>query len=351
MTSRLETKLYQEDLDRAVSGVDLAALDGARIMVSGATGMVGACLIDALLKLADSASFACDIIALGRGEAKARARLPHFDDPRFAFEELDVSVPGAVPAHEADIVIHLASTTHPRAYATQPIGTIASNVCGLQNLLEACGKRSGSRFVFASSVEVYGENRGDVDSFDEAYCGYLNCNTLRAGYPESKRLGEALCQAYATERGQEIYVPRLPRTFGPTVLASDTKAISQFIGKSVAREDIVLKSAGTQTYSYLYVADVVRALLWMLAKGLASDAYNFAHPSMDASLRALAERLAALAGKEVVFELPDEVERAGYSTATRATMDGSRFQATGWQPLYGLDEALSRTVEILRETA
>ena len=351
MATRFDTELYQEDLDRALSGVDLSALDGARIMVSGATGMVGACFIDALLKKAESSDFGCTIVALGRSEAKARERLPHFDNPRFFFEELDVSVPGAAPVREADIIIHLASTTHPRAYATQPIGTIASNVCGLQNLLEAAGRVQGSRFVFASSVEVYGENRGDVDSFDEAYCGYLNCNTLRAGYPESKRLGEALCQAYAKERGQEIYVPRLPRTFGPTVLASDTKAISQFIGKSVACEDIVLKSAGTQTYSYLYVADVVRALAWMLAKGLSTEAYNFAHPSMDASLRSLAERLAALAGREVVFELPDEVERAGYSTATRATMDGSRFQATGWQPLYGLDEALGRTVEILRQTA
>ena len=351
MATRFDSKLYQEDLDRAVQDVDLAALSGARIMVSGATGLVGACFVDALLKLAADTSFACDIIALGRDEAKARARLPHFDDPHFAFEELDVSAPGATPAHEADIIIHLASTTHPRAYATQPIGTIASNVCGLQNLLEAAGKTPGSRFVFASSVEIYGENRGDVDSFDESYCGYLDCNTLRAGYPESKRLGETLCQAYAKERGQEIYVPRLPRTFGATILPTDTKAISQFIGKSVAREDIVLKSAGTQTYSYLYVADVVRALLWMLAKGLSNDAYNFAHPSMDASLRALAERLAGLAGREVVFELPDEVERAGYSTATRATMDGTRFQATGWQPLYGLDEALARTVEILRETA
>ena len=351
MATRFDNALYLEDLDRALEGIDLAPLEGARIMVSGATGMVGACLVDALLRRVDAGAFCCDIIALGRGEAKARGRLPHFDNAHFAFEELDVSAPGTAPAHAADIVIHLASTTHPRAYATQPIGTIASNVTGLQNLLEHAGKTSGSRFVFASSVEVYGENRGDVDAFDESYCGYLNCNTLRAGYPESKRLGEALCQAYASERGQEIYVPRLPRTFGPTVLPTDTKAISQFIGKAVAGEDIILKSAGTQTYSYLYVADVVRGLLWMLSKGLTTEAYNLAHPSMDASLRTLAEGLAALAGREVVFELPDAVERAGYSTATRATMDGSKLAATGWTPAYDLDGALERTVSVLRTLA
>ncbi|MBO7674306.1 MAG: NAD-dependent epimerase/dehydratase family protein [Atopobiaceae bacterium] len=351
MTSRLKSEWYQEDLARAVEGIDLSMLDGASIMVSGATGMIGACLVDALLARADAGGFSCKVIALGRDEARARTRLPYFGDPRFCFEELDVSVPGARPATPADVVVHLASTTHPRAYATQPIGTISSNVTGLQNLLEHAGKVEGSHFVFASSVEVYGENRGDVDSFAEDYCGYLDCNTLRAGYPEAKRLGEALCQAYASERGQTIYVPRLPRTFGPTVLPSDTKAISQFIARAVAGQDVVLKSEGTQTYSYLYVADVVRGLLWILTHGLSTRAYNLAHPSMDAALRDLARHLANSAGTEVVFELPDEVERAGYSTATRATMDGSALAKTGWEPRYTLSEALARTVTILKGEA
>ena len=47
---------------------------------------------------------------------------------------------------------------------------------------------------------IYGENRGDVDKFDEAYLGYIDCNTTRAGYPEGKRLGESLCNAFASQR-------------------------------------------------------------------------------------------------------------------------------------------------------
>lgn len=348
MAARLENALYREDLARAVLDIDLDKLDGSRIMISGATGMIGTFLVDALLARVGEGGFSCNVIALGRSEAKARERLPWFGNPHFSFEEADVSQPDVKYGTPADVIFHLASTTHPRAYATQPIGTITSNINGLTSLLEHAGKTQGSRFVFASSVEVYGENRGDVSSFDEGYCGYLDCNTLRAGYPESKRLGEALCQAYASERQQEVHIPRLPRTFGPTVLPSDTKAISQFIAKAVAGENIVLKSEGTQVYSYLYVADVVRGLLWMLSRGLSGEAYNLADSRFDISLRDLARKLADIGGSEVVFELPDEVERAGYSTATRATMDGGKLAATGWKPLYDIDGVLERTVKVLK---
>lgn len=93
--------------------------------------------------------------------------------------------------------------------------------------------------------------------FDEDYCGFINCNTLRAGYPESKRCGEALCQAYIRQKGLDIVIPRLTRSYGPTMLMSDSKAVSQFIKKGLAGEDIVLKSKGNQYYSYTYVADAV----------------------------------------------------------------------------------------------
>lgn len=348
---RLDHPLYQEDLARvAACGADWSALEGATVGISGATGMVGTFLVDVLMKMAAEGALDVRVVALGRNEAKARERLPYFDNERFSFEELDISVAGARPTAAADVVIHLASTTHPRAYATQPIGTITSNVVGLQNLLGWALDSAGAdaRFVFASSVEVYGENRGDVDRFAEDYCGYLDCNTLRAGYPESKRLGEALCQAYAAERGARVWVPRLPRIYGPTLLPSDTKALSQFLHKAVAGENVVLKSEGTQEYSYLYVADAVSGLLWVLTRGEAGLAYNVADPSGDVQLRDLAGMIARAGGGDVVFELPDEVERAGYSTATKAMLDGSRLRALGWRAAYDFPTGVSRTVELLR---
>lgn len=355
MTSRLDNITYLEDLELVAHGTaDWSALDGATIAVSGATGMIGAFLVDVLMGKARAGELDCRVLALGRSESKARARLPYFGDGRFSFEELDVSVAGAVPNVPADVVIHLASSTHPRQYAANPIGTITSNVLGLTNLMDyLCGGDAApadARFCFASSVEVYGQNRGDVERFDEGYLGYLDCNTMRAGYPEAKRLGEALCQAYAAQRELAVFIPRLPRTYGPTMLPSDSKAVAQFIKNAVAGQDVVLKSKGTQLYSYLYVADTVSGLLHVLTRGERGVAYNLADASSDVTLRDLAGHLASAAGTKVVFELPDERERRGYSTATKALLDPSRVQATGWRARYDMAEGLARTVRVLRET-
>ena len=65
-------------------------------------------------------------------------------------------------ADQVDFVVHLASNTHPVAYATDPIGTVTANIIGTNNLLKFAVKHHAERFAFASSNEIYGENRGDV---------------------------------------------------------------------------------------------------------------------------------------------------------------------------------------------
>lgn len=50
----------------------------------------------------------------------------------------------------------------------------------------------------------------------------------------------------------------------------------------------------------------------------------------------------------MVFELPDEVERAGYSTATKALLDGSRLRELGWKAMYDFPTGIAHTVELLR---
>ena len=345
----LDSGIYQADLDQVCS-LDLpwAELNGKRILISGATGMIGSTLIDVLMK-----KNGCRIIALGRNEEKARERFrEYWDSPLFCFARCDINSRESLEKACAEIpsvdyVFHAASNTHPVAYANDPIGTVVTNIIGLDNLLNFASEHGCGRFLFASSNEIYGENRGDEEFFREESCGYIDCNTLRAGYPESKRCGEALCQAYRKQKGMDIVIPRLTRSYGPTFLETDTKAISQFIKKGVQGEDIILKSAGTQFYSYTYVADAVSGLLTVLLKGEDGEAYNIADESSDITLRDLAELIAGISGKEVRFEIPDAVEAAGYSKATKARLDGHKLQALGWQPQYDIRAGIERTIAIL----
>lgn len=345
-------KSYMEDV-YSVAGLKLPweKLQNKSIMLSGATGLIGSFLVDVILEKNLSDELGCTVYALGRNEKKARNRFSKYrQDSHFQFIPYDVKEALVCDdLGKVDYILHLASNTHPLLYSTDPIGTITTNIIGVRNLLDFSIEHHAERFVFASSNEVYGENRGDAELFDEEYCGYINCNTLRAGYPESKRCSEALCQAYKVQKGLDVIIARFTRSFGPTMEMTNTRALSQFIKNAVDGEDIVLKSAGTQFFSYTYMADAVSGLLWAMLTGTNGEAYNIADEHGDIMLRDLAQIIAEIGGKDVVFEIPDAVEAAGYSKATKARLDGHKLMNLGWTPLYDIRTGIERTIKILKE--
>lgn len=346
-----DNDFYMEDIN-FVASLELPweKLKNKSIMLSGATGLIGSFLVDVILEKNINDNLNCTVYALGRNKEKAMARFSeHQNNPHLVFIPYDVKLPLILDnIGVVDYILHLASNTHPMLYATDPIGTITTNIIGLQNMLEFSVEHKATRFVFSSSNEIYGENRGDVEIFDEDYCGYIDCNTLRAGYPESKRCGEALCQAYKAQKDLDVIIARVTRSYGPTMNMSDTKAVSQFIKKGIAGEDIVLKSTGTQYYSYTYMADAVSGLLWAMLAGENGEAYNIADIHSDIMLKDLASIIAEINHKEVVFEIPDEVEAAGYSKATKARLNGSKLQNLGWNPRYDIKSGMERTINILK---
>ena len=342
----LENKLYLEDI-LYITKLDLKweKLCNKTILISGASGLIGSCIIDVIIQK----DINCRIIAVGRDENKAKKRFAEYwNKDNFIFIKHNINMP-LPELGQVDFIIHAASNTHPIAYATDPIGTILTNIVGTNNLLSYATEHHTERFVFLSSVEIYGENRGDVEEFDEDYCGYINCNTLRAGYPESKRAGEALCNAYRVQKELDIVIPRLPRTYGPTMLSSDSKAISQFIKKGVQREDICLKSDGTQYYSYIYVVDAVSAILTILLNGKSGEAYNVADKASNITLKDLACIIANFVGTKVVYELPDNIEKLGYSKVTKAILNSDKIKSLGWTPRYNIKTGIERTITILSE--
>ena len=345
----INNELYINDV-RYVAALNLPweFMKGKTIMITGASGMIGSAMIDVIMYRNMYLGMDCTVYGVGRDIEKGKKRfIEYWNNKNFQFISHDINLPFSQNM-DVDYIVHLASNTHPVAYSTDPVGTITTNIIGTNNLLNYAVLNGTKRFMFASSNEIYGENKGDIEFFDEHYCGYIDSNTLRAGYPESKRCGEALCQAYKAKKNLDVVIPRLTRSYGPTMLMSDTKAISQFIRKGIAGENIILKSEGKQYYSYTYMMDAVAGLLTILLNGKNGEAYNIADESGDIILKDLAMVIAGYAGTEVVFEVPDEIEKVGYSTATKARLDGSKIRVLGWKPQYDINNGVKRTMDILR---
>lgn len=345
----IKSELYKKDILNIVSvNLPWDKLRNRSLLLTGASGLIGTMLVDALMTKNELNHLNCRIYAAGRNESKAKKRFyDYWDSHYFHFLPMDVNKPIQLE-QEIDYIIHAASNTHPKLYASDPVGSLMTNLEGTYNLLEYGRNHNLKRFLFLSSVEIYGQALHTDDIFDEKYGGYIDCNEVRACYPEGKRAGEALCNAYISKYGMNIVIPRLSRVYGPTMRLDDSKAMSQFLMNGVRGEDIVLKSQGLQKFSYCYVGDVVQGLLYCLLKGERGEAYNIADVKTDMLLKDITQYIASLNGRKVAFDLPDAMEQKGFSKVTVGVMDSTKLQRLGWYPFDDLKSGIKKTIEILK---
>lgn len=325
------TELEEQDIKAAANSIDLSKLKGKTILMSGGTGFIGTYISHIIRYRNKQFGDNIKLISLSRRGGETDSTLKCIKCDINQKIELNDYV---------DYILHLASNTHPKQYAEDPVGTITTNIFGCKNLLDVGIEKHIKRFLLASSVEIYGEC---VDKpVDESYSGYIDCNKARSGYNESKRLCEALCQSYKSQYGLDFVTARLSRVIGPD-RKQDTKAIAQFIDKAINNEDIILKSKGNQLYSYTYVSDVAVAILKILCDGVNGEAYNVAAEPDDMTLGDYASYIASLANKSVKFEIEDN---DSVSKATYALLDNSKLKKIGWAPRYTVKEGLELTYKI-----
>ena len=344
----IEHKIYADDIKRVANlPLPWEKLQEKSVLITGASGLIGTFLVDVLMHKNELDNLKAKIFAVGRNESRAKERFAdYWQDENFSFVAADINAPLNFD-FTADYIIHAASNTHPKLYATDPVGSLMTNITGTYNLLEYAQKAKTKRFVFVSSVEIYGQALNATDKFDEKYCGYIDCNDFRAAYPEGKRAGEALCNAYIGKYGMDIVIPRLSRVYGATMRLDDSKAMSQFIMNGVRGEDIVLKSKGEQRFSYCYVADAVAGIFYAWLKGECGEAYNVADTNGAIPLKEITQNIAEFVGRKVIFDLPNETEAVGFSKVSVGVMNTEKLQKIGWCTADDVLSGTKKTIEIL----
>lgn len=341
-------KAYRTSLEHIWLNTDLQFLQGKTVMVTGASGMLGSCLVDALELWNEEQRAPCRVIAVSRDWAAAKVRFSTFwNKNTFIYFNWNVLEPLQRDFGDTDYIIHAASNADPVRIAEYPADTLAANVLGTKNLMDY-GLRCGmKRFLFVSSGEVYGQPDSNWSDFTEDYCGALDLSDSRSCYPEGKRAAEILCQCYINQWGADAVVVRPCHLFGPTMAERDSRAVSEFLRQAAAREDIVMKSAGMLERSHCYVVDAAKALLLVLRDGVCGQAYNIADRQYQMPIRAFAERAAAAGNCQVTYARPTDKESNGYSRIRRAVLDPGRIESLGWMPEAQNSCRIQETVNIL----
>ncbi len=348
--SLYQSKTYLQDLSTAIAAsVGIEALDGSRILITGATGTIGSFLVDMLVRYSKSGGN-LTLYAAARSLTRLRERFDGAGADCLHLVAYDMTAEVDLP-FAVDYVIHAAGNAHPAAFNGDPVGTILGNVKGTCELLRYAERCGAKRFLYLSTGEVYGQGDLSLDSFEESYGGYVDPTSPRSCYPNSKRTAETLCAAYTSQYGLETVIVRPCHTYGPGITATDNRANVQFMGNVLRGEDIVMKSPGTQMRSYCYVADCASAILTVLVRGESGQAYNAANPEARVTIAGFAQAVADAAGKRVIFANPTEKELADRSPIAKQVLSTAKLEALGWRGHFSVQEGVAHTLEILAAAA
>ena len=326
----------------AITGID--ALRGKSILITGGTGLICSGVVDILHYLNTEKQANISIILAGRSRENTQARFPHMKEGTdYSFVTYDATRPEELTA-SADFIIHGASNANPAAYVSQPVETMEANFIGLDRLLRLAGKYGTKRVLYISSSEVYGQKDG-MEPFRENDFGFLDILNPRAAYPSSKRAAETLCVAYAQEYGVSTVIVRPGHIYGPAITKSDNRATAQFTRNAAKKEQIVMKSAGTQLRSYCYSLDCASAILTVLTNGKDLNAYNISNPDSIITISEIAKKIAEAAGMEIAYENPADAEAKGYNLMSNSSLDSDKLEALGWHAVFSPEAGAARCVK------
>lgn len=327
-------------------------LDGRVLLLTGATGLIGSTLICFLADCCKKQSCSLKIIAVVRDLERARRLFAEQLQSGFDLTFLlgDVERPIAVPG-PVDYIVHAASQTSSQAFVQTPVETIHTALAGTEHLLRLAMEKQVTGMVYLSSMEVYGAPDTDRKITEQAPTD-LDTMVVRNSYPESKRMCESLCAAYAGEYHVPVNVLRLTQTFGPGVKYLDKRVFAEFARCAIEGRDIVLHTLGETKRNYLFTQDAATAILVALLSDSHCEAYNAANEATYCSIYEMAQLVAQKAADtpiQVRCEVAENLNQFGYAPTLHMNLDTSKLRALGWAPQVGLLEAYQRMIRWMRE--
>jgi UDP-glucose 4-epimerase len=318
-----------------------------RVLITGGAGFVGSHLSEALLDRGD------DVFVLDNLSTGSIDNIVHLkDNPKFHYTIDSVTNEPLLAelVDRCDVVVHLAAAVGVKLIVESPVHTIETNVHGTEVVLKHANKKK-KLVVVASTSEVYGKST-NVPFTEDADLVLGPSSKHRWAYACSKLIDEFLALAYWKERKLPVIVVRLFNTVGPRQTGQYGMVIPTFVRQALAGQPITVFGDGTQSRSFTYVGDVVRAMVALIGEPRAiGQVFNIGN-GREISISDLAEKVRTMtASTSTIVRIPyDQAYEAGFEDMPRRVPDISKIGAlVGYEPTVELDEILSRVIDYFRQ--
>ena len=315
--------------------------DERRVLVTGATGMVGSWLVKELV------ANGAEVVALvldtdPQSELNRSGLLERVAVVNGSIENF-WTLERAINQHEIDTVFHLAAQTIVGTAYRSPLPTFEANIRGTYNLLEACrlhGKLV-DRVVIASSDKAYGEQQE---------LPYTETMPLVGKYPYdvSKSCADMIAQAYHQTYGMPVAIARCGNVYGGGDL-NWSRIVPGSIRSLLAGQRPIIRSDGHFVRDYIYVKDVARAYMRLAEclpeEGVAGGAFNFSTETPMTVLeivKLIQGSMDALAVQPEIMNTARGEIHSQYLSAAKA------HNLLQWRPTFAVEDALNETVSWYR---
>lgn len=331
-TTSIAAQTLAEDAERVRAAVDLSAMRGARVLITGASGLVGTHLLGSALA---DATADLRVTAVLHGEPPPHLA-PMLADARVRVLRGDLADPAFYPQlPAADLILHAAGYGQPGRFLQNPLATLRLNTAATFALLDRLAP--GGRLLFVSTSELYSGNPHTPHT--EEMIGSTGPLHPRAAYIEGKRCGEATCIA-ARASGVQAVAGRLALAYGPGTRPHDARVLNAFIERGLTEGDIRLMDPGRALRTYCYVTDAV-TMLWRILLSGEHPVYNVGGRS-TVTIAQLAQEIGGQLG--VPVSIPGSGQEVSGAPDV-VQLSTARYEAEFGTPAWvGLAEGVRRTI-------